>query len=461
MSATGFTVTLASLGSGWQYRLYASTNRPDVYYTNLARTPHRSALSSTPRVSLGGLAYTTKPYWYRVQATNGSSQRTSDIFSVGLRPSTPTGLTLTRAKGALTLAWGGGAANGAQVQQATDARFTTGVRTYTVRGFGRQFTPYGLRAGTPYWFRVRSVNSGTPSGFSTAVSATATARVQDVRAMSYNILTLTGDGTKAAGGIISPWSQRRLAAARYINLVRPDVIAVQEGASWVGAVRGPRQVDDLVTALGGTYGLAVTEVPPSQPGYFRTSRYVLYKRSAYAPVGAGGSWNLGALAEGGSRYAAYQVLRNRGSGAAFLLVSVHLYPTAGAEGDRVRQKETESLLSQSRAYAAARGGLPIVYAGDFNSHERHAVDGPAIAMNRARVADGLLVAQTLGRAEFNSSNQYYRTPPAFGHSVDHIYASPGVALRAWGQVLPLTAGSFVGVIPSDHNPVLADVTFPY
>ena len=42
--------------------------------------------------------------------------------------------------------------------------------------------------------------------------------------------------------------------------------------------------------------------------------------------------------------------------------------------------------------------------------------------------------------------------------VDHIYAEPGVGIRAWSQVLQLADGMFRGVIPSDHNPVLADLT---
>jgi hypothetical protein len=36
-----------------------------------------------------------------------------------------------------------------------------------------------------------------------------------------------------------------------------------------------------------------------------------------------------------------------------------------------------------------------------------------------------------------------------------------VAVRRWEMRLNLTAGSFVGVIPSDHNPVVADVVLPY
>ena len=38
--------------------------------------------------------------------------------------------------------------------------------------------------------------------------------------MAYNLLTLSSDGARAAGGVISPWSQRRRAAAAYINQVK-------------------------------------------------------------------------------------------------------------------------------------------------------------------------------------------------------------------------------------------------
>ena len=460
-TATSFTVTLNSLGSGWTYRVYASTNRPDIYFANMSTAPHISAAASTPRIVLGGLRYTTKPFWYRVQARKGTSRRTSEIYSVGLRPATPTGLTVARVKGAVSLSWGGGAASGAQVQQATNSTFTAGVRTYKIRGTGRQLTPVRLVTGTRYWFRVRSVNVSTSSGFTAAVSAVASGRGQDVRVMSYNILTLASDGTRAPGGVISPWSQRRLAVASYINQVRPDLIGLQEGAAWTGAVRGPRQVDDVVGVLGGTYGLASTETPPNQPGYFRVGAYVLYKKTAWSPVGPGGHWDIGKLPDGGSRYGVYQVLRHQSSGALLLFVTTHLYTSGGLSGDRLRQQETESLIAQARAYATQQGGLPIVYAGDFNSHEMHTLDGPAVAMNRAKIADGFWVSPNLANQQYNSANQYYRTPPAHADNVDHIFAEPGVGMRGWSQVLQLANGQFSGVIPSDHNPVLTDLTIPY
>lgn len=459
---SSFVVTLNSLGAGWRYRIYASTNRPQIYYDVMSRAPYKSSYAPQPRIGIGRIPYTTKPVWYRVQAEKGTARRTSDIFSVGLQPAKPTGVTATSVKGSISITWGGGAASGAQVQHATNSGFTAGVKTYTLTGTGRQLTAIKLRSGTPHWFRVRSRNLSTPSAFTAAIRATPSGRTQDLRVMSYNILTLSSDGGKAPGGTISPWSQRKPVMVRYINSVKPDLIGIQEGASWTGAVRGPRQVDDLLRSLGtSSYGLARTETPPNEPYYFRASSYILYKKATYAPVGAGGHWDIGKMPEGGSRYGAYQVMQHRASGAKVLFISTHLYTPGGATGDKLRQQETQTLISKAKAHAAKNGGVPIIYAGDYNSHELHPLDGPAVAMNSARVADTFWVSPIFANKQYNSANQYYRTPPAFSDNVDHIYASPGVAVRAWSQVLQLKSGKFVGAIPSDHNAVLADLTYGY
>jgi endonuclease/exonuclease/phosphatase family metal-dependent hydrolase len=105
--------------------------------------------------------------------------------------------------------------------------------------------------------------------------------------------------------------------------------------------------------------------------------------------------------------------------------------------------------------------VPVVYLGDFNSHERNVVDGPGVAFRAAGHVDADEVAQGKVNAQYNSANQYLRVPPASGLHIDHVYVPQGVAVRRWELRLNLTAGSFVGVIPSDHNPVLADVVLPY
>ena len=160
---TSFTVKVGSQGSGWKYRLYASTNKPDVYYDSLpSAPPYHSALRSKTTLTVD-VPYNTKPYWWRVQAYKDNLKRTGDLFSVGLRPGKPTNLVahLAASRG-VSLTWDG-SSNGYQIQQATNAAFSTAVQTYKTRGTGTQFTPYGLSLGQPYFFRVRSANSGTTS----------------------------------------------------------------------------------------------------------------------------------------------------------------------------------------------------------------------------------------------------------------------------------------------------------
>jgi endonuclease/exonuclease/phosphatase family metal-dependent hydrolase len=240
----------------------------------------------------------------------------------------------------------------------------------------------------------------------------------------------------------------------YIKQSNPDLIGLQEAGSWTGAVRGPRQVDTLTTALGGAYILARTETPPSEPGYFRTANYILYKAAAYRAVGAGWHWTMPS-----GHFASYQGLENRVTGARVVYVVVHL----GVEStDAVRQADMKWLMSTASSFAAGQHAS-VIYAGDFNSdvNAYHLFDGPSVAARAVHVADGLDSAQWLGNQRYNSANGYWRTPPAFGQSIDHIYAPPGVAMVSWRLLLNLTNGSFVGVMPSDHNPLVADMTVPY
>ena len=238
----------------------------------------------------------------------------------------------------------------------------------------------------------------------------------------------------------------------------PDVIAFQEGGGWVGPAEDKtRQVDDLQRRLGGDYRLVRTETPPTEPGYFRTGSYVMVKTSTVAAVGSGDHWMIG----GSSRVGAYAELKSVQSGAHFLFVATHLTPgtTAGAQ----RASELTTLLADARAEASARGDLPLVIAGDFNSHPttEEPDDSVTVVSRAALLTDAITGAQALANETYNSSNRYLRTPPATSDSVDHVFAAPGVAVSSFRVVLRLVGGEFSGVIPSDHNPVLAGVFVPY
>lgn len=459
VSATSFTVLAKPTAYATGYRVFASITKSNVYVANIARA-HRSATARSTRVAISGLHYVTGRFWYRLEALNGSKHRwDTTIHSVGLRPSTPTGVRITSSSAGTSLTWNSRSGTGYGIVQATNTGMTQNRRRYVIRGANTQFTPYGLVRGLTYYFRVQSINVSSGSVYSLQVRATARSAEQPLNVVTYNVLEADTAGTHEGGQLVAAWSKRRPGVVALIRKANPDVIAVQEAAAWTGTTHGyggTRQIDDLRRALG-NYSLAHTEVPPSQHGYFRTGNYVLYRTATYRAVGAGGHW-----AVGDSRFAAYQELRNRTSGAALLAVSPHLGTGSGSAADSRREAETKRLLQYAGAFARA-AHLPVVYGGDFNSdvNRNHAFDGPGIAMRAAHVAEAQNAAQSLTNAQYNSANQYLRTPPAFGQSIDYIFASPGMGVRSRAVLLNLTHGKFVGPIPSDHNPVQAKLTLPY
>jgi endonuclease/exonuclease/phosphatase family metal-dependent hydrolase len=451
--SSSFTVTAARSRYAKQYRVFTSTTKGSLALAKISRV-RRSAATTQPRVTIGGLPYTSAPYYYRLQAINGGKVRYSDVYAAYLRPDAPTALRISgRAKTGLSLSWGGRAAGRYIITQATNPSLTANVHRYSSSSLSRTFTPYDLRRGTRYWFQVRAYSGTVGSSASNVVSAVAPAAGLNVRVMTYNLLHDTPQGRRAG---VAPWTQRRPGALALINKVNPDVLALQEANDWIRAVKGPRVVDDLRNRLGaGKYTLAHTEITPGQRGWMRTGRYLLYRTSAYRAAAAGGHWTLAK-----DRYAAYQLLQSRRTGARFLAVSVHLEPGAGRTIDLRRKAQTERLLSLVRSYRA-RYDVPVVYLGDFNSHQKNVVDGPGLAFRATGHADADEVAQVRVNRQYNSANQYKRTPMAGGYDVDHVYVPAGVAVRRWEIVMNLSHGRFVGAIPSDHNPLAADVVLPY
>jgi len=129
--------------------------------------------------------------------------------------------------------------------------------------------------------------------------------------------------------------------------------------------------------------------------------------------------------------------------------------------DVCRQRETHTLIQDANQLAASNGNLPIVYAGDYNSNSKHPLDGPAVEMRAAHNADSEYAAPSRTNAKYDSANKYMTTPPAFGDDIDHVYASPGVSLRAWALWMKMSSGKLVSPIPSDHHLLTTDVDFPY
>jgi endonuclease/exonuclease/phosphatase family metal-dependent hydrolase len=460
VSSSSFTVASKPAANARGYRMFVSTVKGNLYHGRMGAARH-SMLYSSPTVSMKNLHYAATPYYYRLEAVNGTHRSFSTtIGSVGLVPGVPTNLVASSSAEGTYLTWDSGPATGYSIAVATDPTMTDGRHVYTITGLDKQFAPPDLQNGTTYYFEVAALNGTTPSAYTAAVSATVTSSQQSVSVLSYNLLEATTDGEHEGDGTIAPWSQRVVGAAALVQNAAPDVVAIQEGCAWIGpAANKVRQVDTLVNHLNG-YALANTEIPPTQPHYFRTGDYILYNTAKYQAVGAGNHWSLNAPTN--THWAAYQVLQNKATGARFLFVAPHLIVGNGAALDQQREDETNSMVNQANAFVAS-DPMPIVYAGDFNTdiNPHHAFDGPGIAMRAAGVDDSYDVAMTHTNAQYDSANEYFRTPPKFGEHIDYVFVTPGVAVTSWSLLLDLSHGKFVGAIPSDHNPLLVSVEIPY
>jgi hypothetical protein len=120
------------------------------------------------------------PFGYRVRAVNAAGpslwSNGAGATTLAFPPPTPQNLTATAITfQRIDLAWQPvGEADSYEVQQSTD-----GVTFATIsRPIVEQMMIFGLQSSTTYFFRVRAVNSGGPSGWSNVASATTLAEDQ-------------------------------------------------------------------------------------------------------------------------------------------------------------------------------------------------------------------------------------------------------------------------------------------
>jgi endonuclease/exonuclease/phosphatase family metal-dependent hydrolase len=378
------------------------------------------------------------------------------------RPAAPTSLSVRSSAGHY-LTWAERTTGvGFVIQQARNSGFSSGVVNYRLRGPGRTFTPYRVSRGATYYFRVRAVAGSLASGWSNRVSYTVTNASSAVRVLSYNSLSASGDGERHPGGIAARWVDRRGPQLSLMSGSQADVIGLEEGMAciikYTDGTNCYRQIDSIAAGLRSTYSLADTLT--TKPSRY-SGNYILYRNSVQ-PVGNGGTWYIGDISTHGQT-AVYQLFRVPATGAEFLFVVTHLVTGSSYAGDKSRAIETSNMLRNANAFATNHGVRSIVYVGDFNSYvgEWHVSDLSGNRMRSAHVPDGIEVAQSRSRAQFDSINALYRTARRGHGSIDHIYASGGVGVRTWGELLNISSGRFVGTIPSDHNPVWAALTIPY
>ncbi|WP_456695773.1 endonuclease/exonuclease/phosphatase family protein [Aeromicrobium sp. P5_D10] len=322
-------------------------------------------------------------------------------------------------------------------------KYTTSNRTKTMKGLTR---------GADYFVRVRGVNGSKRGSYSTRVGHT-TIRLLDLargdtyRVMSYNVCSR----------VCSKWESRQPGAQERVRAYRPDVLAAQEAdnlAIPAGYSQAHYKSGKRLLFRSGRFTLDPgTEAPEVLPSVDTRNRCTPTRTwETYGEVSLG-------YHGGGCRYAVWAKLTDTVSGARTMFVDVHTVSGDNSTDAMYRKYEIRELLAQIQTQNPE--GLPVIYAGDFNSHKNRSNDYPAREFQKFGYYDAYDLAMSLRQQHNNSYNDYRTTPKIsykWGDHVDKVWIRPDLGrVVKWNNGALIKNGKMVTPIPSDHSPIIADV----
>ncbi len=328
-----------------------------------------------------------------------------------------------------------------------------GMTNASVRSAGNNTTyrVTGLTKGKIYCFAVRARN-GTKVGSRSSHTCKEPIRQQGATTgANYGIVTYNLCSEKC-----SNWSGRSAGAVKLIIGQNPDIVALQEAGSLTsipGYTNTTYKSAKRLMYRTSRFAVATTDCSDDQTGQCEpTPRTGFIQLSGFCQV----STDCGS-----DKYAVWAELIDRNSADKHVIfVSVHTTPGKTYAAAWTRKHEIERLL---RAMTSINtGGVPVVYAGDFNSHRNRPNDYLASVFHAAGYWDSFELSRLLTRPNYNSYNGFSKTPiisRTWGDHVDHVWVKPAIGVRSWTSVGTLSGGKYV-TLPSDHNPVGVKITIP-
>jgi len=259
-----------------------------------------------------------------------------------------------------------------------------------------------------------------------------------LRAMTYNIrLDLASDGANS-------WAYRQQMVGAVIRHEAPDLLGLQEVLH--------AQKRDLELALPEYQLVGVARDDGREKGEysslaFRRERFKLIDSGTFwlseTPDVPGKGWDAAF-----PRIATWAVLRDRKSRQSIRVINTHFDHI----GLVARQQSAAQLLRWINVGAAAK--LPTILMGDLNSTP----DDPGYKLFAETQTSGLRDARLASRTPaygppgtFNAF-KFDRDAPA---PIDHVFVSGGFSVESYSVVTQHWGGR----LPSDHYPVVVDVTF--
>jgi endonuclease/exonuclease/phosphatase family metal-dependent hydrolase len=447
-------------------------------------------------------------YYYRVAALR-SGRPISAYTPRGASAMTrqlpgPKGLTVVnKTTSSVTLSWKPvRRARGYRVSTSTSPSFKNPIRVRTTR---LRADVGGLSSGTQHYFRVvgirangkqltrpsRIIQAATTSAQVSAPPAPVVNGPSDVRAGSYNVVSVSLDGKDPNMGT---WRQRRSAVLANILGEHLDVLGLQEanhGTSFQSRlVTGTTQFDDILRGLrAGGQNYAITN-PYSANCVNATTTHncvykdrgvagsdrIMYNADKLSMISQGGYAFPTQMAGGTPRNMAYAVFQVNRTGDRFFFASTHLE----SRDVNVRYAQWGQLISRVRQL---KGSLPVIAVGDFNLQKMDPKAATWLpAMKNAGMGDVLnqeyrvnpgrgIRAQHMINGWINSANHLSRDVRTFsyadarhktGNNIDYVFATNSLPVKEWKMVVNYDPATLKvrGVIPSDHNMVRATVTLP-
>jgi endonuclease/exonuclease/phosphatase family metal-dependent hydrolase len=239
--------------------------------------------------------------------------------------------------------------------------------------------------------------------------------------------------------------------------------------------------------------LPLTYLLPELPGYAavnaKKSVPILYLESLFTLVDSG----FATLEKPGvtcyqsdktaGRYVSWAKLQHLETGGEIVVLNTHLHPGDSTECAALRAESITKIRALIDEVNPA--GLPIIVTGDFNTlhgEEREGYVDPLDKMWAAELVDAfdLADADLSDVEEADSANwmkaeidgvEYAKAISTNHTHIDYIWLRDSALVTSWmvfsgpeidyrdveGQTVPF----FAGVLPSDHSPVIADVTLTF
>ncbi len=260
------------------------------------------------------------------------------------------------------------------------------------------------------------------------------ANAQSIISGTFN---LRYDNPKDSGNL---WKDRAPVVVSLILFHDFDILGTQEGLR--------NQLDDMQAGLPGYTFFGAGRDDGKSKGEHSA---IFYKKDKYLVLDSGNFWLSEHPEKSGpgwdanlNRICSWLKLKDKKSRKLFYVFNVHY----DHQGVQARKESSKLILAKIQAIA---GTNPVMFTGDFNGN--HKSEWYLTITNSPFLKDAFFQAKNPYRNN-GSFNSFQSNNPS-NDIIDHIFISKQFTVKRYG----ILTDTYHGKFPSDHFPVLAELSF--